>query len=130
MTVFDSVVDCESCLDVFDIRQGDRAAELAWTLTDGRPHEVRIYRSCRGFVGAVADGGDPGQLLVYEGTGPAARLGDASHGGDIVYRYAPEIAYYYSVFIRSGGGGWRLQLKVKAQPRSVGHWERSLETAC
>ena len=128
MTLFDSVADSESYVERFDIRQGDREAELAWALSDSRPHEVRIYRSCRSFASDVDAVGESGQRLVYQGTGSGARLGDASRNGDIVYRYAPEIAYYYSMFIRADDGRWRLQLRVAAQPRSVGHWERSFES--
>jgi len=129
VTSFDSVADAESYLERFDIRQGDRAAELAWSLSDSRPHEVRIYRSYRSFVSDVDAAGEAGQLLVYQRKGSRARFGDASRNGDIVYRYAPEIAYYYSMFIRADDGRWHLQLRVAAQPHSVGHWERSLEAA-
>ena len=51
MTLFEhDVAECDDFLVSFEFRQGDRAAELAWTMRDDQPREVRIYRSCDGFI--------------------------------------------------------------------------------
>ena len=119
MTLFehDAVLGCDE-LARLEIRQGDRDAELDWTLRGGG-REVRIYRSCHGF--ASDPGADPDQALVYEGSATTARLTSAAGPA---YRVSPDIVSYYSIFVRDDGGAWRPQLRVRAEPCSVGRWRR------
>ncbi len=122
MTLFDhdALLGCDY-LDRLEIRQGDRDAELEWALR-GRGHrEVRIYRSGHGFASDLAP--DPDQMLVYEGSATTARLAKAAGQGP-AYRVSPDIVSYYSIFVRDDGGAWRLQLRVQAEPCSVGRWRR------
>jgi len=128
MTLFEhDVAGCDDYLASFEIRQGDRSAELAWVMRDGLPRKVRIYRSNDGFITdceANACG-----TLVYEGSGCQVRLDDLTHSEDVAYRYAEEIVYYYSLFVRADDEMWHLQLQVGAQPHSVGHWTHPVANA-
>ena len=118
MTVFhrQSGIDSEYVTG-FQIRQGDRSANLAWGLRDSEPREVLVFRSTQGFVeDGVDPAGDYRQRLVYQGNDLHARLTDASLANDI--------AYYYSVFAKGDGGDWHLQLTETVAPRSESHWTR------
>ena len=121
MTLFDhdALLGCDF-LDRLEIRQGDRDAELDWSLRGDGGREVRIYRSRHGFASGLADA-DPDQALVYEGSATTARLTSAAGPA---YRVSPDIVSYYSIFVRDDGGAWRPQLRVRAEPCSVGRWRR------
>jgi hypothetical protein len=112
------------CLSRFSIRQGQSAAGLDWKPRDGQAREIRVFFSTQGVV---ADGVDPTtdrrQRLVYQGSGPNARVGDDRDRGDIAYYYPDDILYHYSVFVRGDDGGWHLQLTATTEPRSVALWE-------
>ncbi len=124
MTLFDhdAAVGCDY-LDRLEIRQGDRDAELDWALRGRRDREVRIYRSSRGFASGPATT-DRDQALVYEGSAAATRLASAGDHTGPAYRVSADIAYYYSIFARDDDGTWHPQLRVKAEPCSVGRWRR------
>jgi hypothetical protein len=132
VTLFEHDVEAaHDYLDRLEIRQGDRDAELEWTLRGGE-REVRIYRSLRGHADGAeppesAHGAEPtgsDQLLVFEGSTPAARLAGASDEASPVYRVSADIVSHYSIFARDDDGTWRLQLRVAAAPCSVGRWRR------
>lgn len=124
VTLFDhdTALGCDF-LDRLEIRQGDRDAELDWTLRGAARRAVRIYRSSRGFTSDPA-AADQDQALVYEGSAPATRLTGGAGDAGLAYRVSPDIAYYYSIFVRADDGVWRPQLRVRAEPRSVGRWRR------
>jgi len=111
-------------LSRFSIRQGQSAAGLDWKARGGQAREIRVFFSTRSVV---ADGVDPTtdhhQRLVYQGSGPKARVGDDRGGSGIAYYYPDDILYHYSVFARGDDGDWHLQLTATAEPRSVAFWE-------
>ncbi len=129
MTLFEhDVAEGDDYLDSFEIRQGDRAAALAWVMCDGLPRKVRIYRSNDSCITDCEANARASQTLVYEGSGCRVRLEDLTHNEDVAYRYAAEIVYCYSLCARAGDGRWHLQLQVRAQPHCVGHWTHRCPT--
>jgi hypothetical protein len=84
---------------------GSRVVAYVWEWADGRPHRLRVLRSRQRFAAHADEGwqGVGGQMAVYEGEGTSLR--DAG--------LAPRATYFYTFFVRDGGGEWRQLLQER-----------------